>query len=163
MVTSIEKKKLKVWQIVLIVIGGLFLLGIIFGNSSKENEIQNNPLNSNTIDSNKDIQNSNSASSEETSYSSKSKEKLTILSSEIEYGEYGTLSIVGTAKNTAGEDLTYCQISAKFYDSDNAVIGTSLANINNLGDGESWKFEIMYFDMDTENVEDYKISDISCW
>jgi hypothetical protein len=38
MVTSVEKKKLKTWQIVLMVIGGLFLLGIIFGGGNSENK-----------------------------------------------------------------------------------------------------------------------------
>ncbi len=141
-----KKKKLKVWQIVLIVIGGLFILGI-FSSLIKNNDNSSldNELNSfGNIDS----------------YSN---EKLIILNHKQTYSDYGNLIISGSAKNTAGRELGYCSIDVKFYDFDNAVIGTSLDNINDLGEDETWKFEVYYLGTDTENVNSYKIEVGSCW
>ncbi|MCK9569244.1 FxLYD domain-containing protein [Candidatus Pacearchaeota archaeon] len=143
MVTSVEKKKLKTWQIVLIVLGGIILLSAIFGSSSEDESDKDSLINSIP--------------------ESSAKEKLTILSDELDYTDYGSLIITGTAKNTAGKDLSYCSLDAKFYDSDGAVIGTSLDNINNLDKDETWKFQIMYIGTDSYNVDTYKIELGSCW
>ena len=89
--------------------------------------------------------------------------KLEILSHKLDYGDYGNLIISGTAKNVAGRELSYASIDVKFYDSDGAVIGTSLDNINNLGNDEIWKFEVYYLGMDTYNVDDYSIEVGSTW
>jgi hypothetical protein len=139
-----SKKKLKTWHWILIVLGGLVILGMIFGGSDSSDT---NPSNEKSLSGTKTI----------------SSEKLVILSHELDYSDYGNLVVKGIAKNVAGRDLDYCQLDVKFYDSDNSVIGTSLANIDNLDEGESWKFEAMYFDLDTYNVKSYKIEVGSCW
>jgi len=136
-----KKKKLKTWQLVLIILGGLILIGAIFG--------ENKPSSNNT-----DSLTGNSV---------KTDEKLTILNHELTYGDYGNVEITGAAKNVAGRELSYCQIDVKYYDNEGAVIGTSLDNINKLGDGETWKFKIMYLGTDSYNVENYSISVGSCW
>jgi hypothetical protein len=92
-----------------------------------------------------------------------SNEKIEILEHELVYGEYGNLMVQGVAKNTAGKKLAYAEIDVKFYDKEGILIGTSLDNINNIEDGEKWRFEVMYFDMDTSDVDSYKISIGTIW
>lgn len=61
----------------------------------------------------------------------------------IDYTEYFgyTVKITGTITNTTGKNLSYISVEYKIYDSSNAVIGTALANANNIGSGETWRFE----------------------
>ena len=88
--------------------------------------------------------------------SGESKE-LEILEHHMEWGDYGTLYIVGTAKNVGKKRLSYGSVEAKFYDADGSLIGNSLDNFNNLEPGETWKFKVTYFGMDAENVATYKL------
>ena len=91
------------------------------------------------------------------------KEKLEILEHKMEYGEYGTLKIVGKAKNVGNEQISYAEIRVKFYDTEDAVIGSSLDNINDLNSEQVWKFEVMYFSMETEEVDHYDIAVGTVW
>lgn len=61
----------------------------------------------------------------------------------IDHNEYigYTVTVTGTIENTTGKDLSYISVEYKIYDSSNAVIGTALANANNIGKGETWRFE----------------------
>lgn len=61
----------------------------------------------------------------------------------IDHNEYigYTVTITGTIENTTGKDLSYISVEYKIYDSSNAIIGTALANANNIGKGETWRFE----------------------
>jgi len=88
---------------------------------------------------------------------------LEILSHNMDYNEYGNLIITGIAKNTKNRELSYAQIDVKFYDNEGNVISNSLDNINNLGAGETWKFEVMYLGLDTYNVGSYDISVGTTW
>ena len=90
-------------------------------------------------------------------------DKLKILSHEMTYGTYGTLSITGVAENVAGKTLSYVQVDVKFYDEDGVLIGNSLDNANDLEAGEKWKFEAVYFDLDSYDVDSYKIGVGSVW
>ncbi len=143
-----KKKKLKTWQIVLIVFGGLILLGIIFGNSSSNNN------SSNSLTGNNSPQNPSSGSVS-------TNEKIKILNYNSEIDSF-SFKIIGSAENVAGKELNYCEIDAKFYDKDGAVIGNSLDNINNLGKDETWKFSIYYLGT-ASDVDHYKIEVGSCW
>lgn len=61
----------------------------------------------------------------------------------IDYNEYigYTVTVTGTIENTTGKDLSYISVEYKIYDSSNAVIGTALANANNIDKDETWRFE----------------------
>ena len=83
---------------------------------------------------------------------------LEILDHHMEIGEFGNLIIKGSAKNIGSSSLSYAEVRVKFYDKEGAVLDTSLDNINDLGPGETWNFKVMYFGMDTENVDSYKIA-----
>lgn len=60
----------------------------------------------------------------------------------IAHNEYigYTVTVTGTIENTTGKDLSYISVEYKVYDSSNAIIGTALANANNIGKGETWRF-----------------------
>lgn len=90
-------------------------------------------------------------------------EYLKILDHKLEYGEFGNLMVVGIAENVAGRQLTYAEIRVKFYDKDNVLIGTSFDNINDLGAGEKWKFEVMYLSLDIYEVNRYEIAVGTTW
>ena len=49
--------------------------------------------------------------------------------------------IGGTLVNTSGKDLTYVQILIPTYNDNGNRIGSAIATINNLKDGEVWEFE----------------------
>lgn len=83
---------------------------------------------------------------------------LEILDHHMETGEFGNLIISGTAKNIGSSSLSYAEVRVKFYDKEGAVLDTSLDNINDLGPGETWNFKVMYFGMDTEKIDSYKIA-----
>ncbi|MEN6610425.1 MAG: FxLYD domain-containing protein [Methanoregulaceae archaeon] len=95
--------------------------------------------------------------------SSQSNNKLTILDSHMETGEYGTIDIAGTAKNTGSSRITYGQINVKFYDSSGNLIGNGLTNINDLDPGETWSFRALYMGTDRERVASYKIGVGTTW
>lgn len=90
-------------------------------------------------------------------------DKLVVLNVNSTKGEFGNLEIIGTAQNIAGYNLDYAEIDVKFYDKDGAVLSTSLANINNLGPGEKWKFSAMYLGIDSYRVGNYTVSIGSSW
>ena len=58
--------------------------------------------------------------------------------------EYSTI-ITGVIKNTCGRNFRYVQVTFKLFDSSGAVVGTALANQNNLDNGETWKFKAHAF------------------
>ena len=56
------------------------------------------------------------------------------------YNDGFALYIEGIVTNNSGRDLTYMQILIPTYDADGNKVGDAMANINNLKDGETWKF-----------------------
>jgi hypothetical protein len=56
------------------------------------------------------------------------------------YDEYST-TITGAIKNNCGKSFSYVQVTFKLTDESGAVVGTALANVNNLDAGETWKFK----------------------
>ena len=67
------------------------------------------------------------------------------------------LYIEGTVTNNSGRDLSYVQILIPTYDADGNKVGDAMDNINNLKDGETWKFKAIDLsggvDYDAENYE----------
>ncbi len=57
---------------------------------------------------------------------------------------YSTV-ITGVIKNTCGRNFRYVQVTFKLFDNSGAVVGTALANQNNLDNGETWKFKAHAF------------------
>ena len=73
------------------------------------------------------------------------------------YNDGYALYIEGTVTNNSGRDLSYVQILIPTYDADGNKVGDAMDNINNLKDGETWKFKAMDLsggvDYDAENYE----------
>ncbi|MGB4107839.1 MAG: FxLYD domain-containing protein [Alphaproteobacteria bacterium] len=59
----------------------------------------------------------------------------------LQMDAYGVGKIVGTLKNTTGREYGYIQIEFNLYDAGGNQVGSTLANINNLEPGRTWKFE----------------------
>lgn len=87
---------------------------------------------------------------------SSSDKKLKILNDEWYVEDY-TAGVKGTAENVSGDTLGYISIKVKFYDDSDALIESSLDNINDLEAGGKWKFDVMFPGTNTEDVSSYKI------
>lgn len=64
----------------------------------------------------------------------------------VDGGYYGPpiYHVRGDLKNIAGEKLNYVSIKAKFYDESGALVGNGVDFVQNLGAGETWRFDIVY-------------------
>ena len=71
------------------------------------------------------------------------------------YNDGYALYIEGTVTNNSGRDLSYVQILIPTYDADGNKVGDAMDNINNLKDGETWKFEAI----DSSGGVDYDAED----
>lgn len=85
-----------------------------------------------------------------------SDKKLEILNDEW-YTESYSAGVKGTAENVSGDTLSYISVKVKFYDESNALIESSLDNINDLEADGKWKFDVLFPGSDTEDVSSYKI------
>ncbi len=65
---------------------------------------------------------------------------LELLSKEGSVDEYST-TITGSIKNNCGRKFRYVQITFKLFDASGSVVGTALANQNDLDLDETWKFK----------------------
>jgi hypothetical protein len=93
----------------------------------------------------KDEKNSSSAESkdavEDTKQSSEvEQEDLKLLDWDVVSGEYSS-KIVGKVKNNTDEEFSYVQITFNLYDESGALVGSAMANVNNLEANGVWKFE----------------------
>lgn len=90
--------------------------------------------------------------------------KMSVSDENIKY-EYTEMlgwqvKVTGYIENTTGKDLSYISVEYKVYDSSNAVIGTALANANNISAGEKWRFEAMSFTFFNEKPAKVTFSEI---
>ncbi len=83
----------------------------------------------------------------------------------IDHNEYigYTVTVTGTVENTTGKDLSYISVEYKIYDSSNAVIGTALANANNIGKGETWRFKAISLGTLDQLPSKVTLSEIQKW
>lgn len=56
-----------------------------------------------------------------------------------------TPAVTGILKNTSGKEINYVQIEFAVKDADGNKICNALANMNNLADGDTWKFNAQSF------------------
>jgi hypothetical protein len=54
--------------------------------------------------------------------------------------------VKGIVKNTCDHDLSYVQVEINFYRPDGTVSDSGLANVDNLGSGDSWSFKALGVD-----------------
>ncbi|MDE6597998.1 MAG: FxLYD domain-containing protein [Clostridia bacterium] len=96
---------------------------------------------------------------------SESKPKLTISETHmsVTYNEYlgYSATITGVAKNTSGGNFSYASVEFSVYDASGNNVGTALANINNLGKGDTWRFEATLFSFPSTRPTSYKLVEIT--
>jgi hypothetical protein len=59
---------------------------------------------------------------------------------------FGGGYVTGVVINTGSRRYSYVQVEVTLLDASGAVVGSALANVNNLGPGETWKFRAPFFD-----------------
>lgn len=70
--------------------------------------------------------------------------------------------VKGVLTNNSGRDLSYIQVEYVLYDSDDAQIGTALANTNNLKSGGVWKFEAVSLE-DADSIARFELADVTAY
>lgn len=83
-------------------------------------------------------------------------EGLEILEHELVEDDFG-VSVEGVVANNTGDELSYVEVGAVFYNSDGQRIGDSFTNTTDLPDGQEWVFEILTTE-DAEDIDDYSIA-----
>ena len=98
---------------------------------------------------------------------SESKPKLTVSDTHISvtYNDYlgYTATITGVAENTSGQNLSYASVEFSVYDSSGNNLGTAMANINNLGKGDTWRFEATLFSFPSTRPTSFKLVEITAF
>lgn len=84
------------------------------------------------------------------------KADLEILSYE-NLSEGGLRYVTGEIRNNTNKSYSYVQVEINMY-KDDTVLGSTLANVNNLGPGETWKFKALITDDDCNR---YTIKDVT--
>lgn len=139
-----KQNKIPVWVIIIIVV-------VIFAAIGGSNGSSNNSSN-----------NSNSSTSKK---KTESKEKFSIIEgTEKGYSDdYGfAYYIEGTIQNNTDKTYSYVQVSYNVYDSNNNNLGTCIANNNNLGGKETWKYKAICSG-DAKSIATYKLNEIKGW
>jgi len=90
--------------------------------------------------------------------SSSTASDLQLVESHVDTGDYGLKYVVGTIKNTGGKTYRYVQVTINLYDNSGTQVGSTLANVNNLEPGGTWKFKAYWTEKDATN---YKIKEIT--
>lgn len=75
------------------------------------------------------------------------------------YDGYFATYISGVVRNNTDKKYSYLQITFDLFDKDDNKVGTALANVNNIGPGEKWKFEAMAL----EDFSSYRLDEIIGW
>lgn len=70
------------------------------------------------------------------------------------------VSVEGSAENTSDGQLSYAEVRARFLDEDGTLLESSLDNVNDLGSGMKWQFEIRFpgSGEDAAAVSEYEIA-----
>jgi len=66
-----------------------------------------------------------------------------VLNTTTERGRFGSVYITGEVLNTTSSRKGYVQIQFNLL-RDGAVVGSTMTNMNNLGPGESWRFQALW-------------------
>lgn len=71
---------------------------------------------------------------------------------------YGARGVCGTIINNSDHSFSYVQVEINLLDKNGAVVGSTIANINNLDAGQQWKFQAPIIE---SGVTNYVIKDIT--
>lgn len=142
-----KQRKIPIWLTIIIVI----LVIAAIGNISN--------------DTNNNSNNSNKSNNSKSKITTKKEEKFSIIEgTEKGYSDdYGfAYYIEGTIQNNTDKTYSYVQVSYNVYDSSNNNLGTCIANNNNLGGKETWKYKAICSG-DAKSIVSYKLNEIKGW
>ena len=114
------------------------------------------------LSANKTGINNNNSGSGTAEPSSKAVPNLELIGDTTDEGNGYTVTISGALRNNTRRQYLYVQISFGIYDAGGSKVGTALANVNNLGPSEVWKFSAFYFGTVGEGGS-YKLDDITAY
>lgn len=143
-----KKQGVKIWQIVLVVLIVLCIIGTFSSGSDKSYNVDSQ--------SQSNSQQNQSAVSE--TEETKPKEDFTVSDLATEEDSF-SYYITGTVTNNTDEEKSYVQIIFNLYDSEGNQIGTAMDNINNLKAGGTWKFKALA--LESENIASYEVSEVT--
>jgi len=88
-------------------------------------------------------------------------ELLEILNHRIEREDEEGLTLVtikGMARNVGTETLLHADVRSSFYDVNGALMDTFIDSTSDLDPGETWNFEIAYFETEESKIENYELN-----
>lgn len=71
--------------------------------------------------------------------------------------------IIGTLTNNSSDDYDYVTINYHVFDKDDNILGNATDSIDNLEKGKSWKFKVVYENVDAKEVKNFKINNVSTY
>lgn len=71
--------------------------------------------------------------------------------------------IIGTLTNNSSDDYDYATINYHVSDKDGNILGNATDSIDNLEKGKSWKFKVVYENVDAKEVKNFKINNVSTY
>ena len=74
-------------------------------------------------------------------------------------GKYDQLTITGVVHNFSGRKYAYAQVEINLFDKEGNQVGSTMANINNLEAGGTWKFTAPIFD--DANVHTFRVMHVN--
>lgn len=66
--------------------------------------------------------------------------------------------VAGTVKNNSGRKYGYAQVEINLYDKDGNQVGSTLANVNNLEPGATWKFKAIILE---DSATSFKVKGVT--
>ena len=73
-------------------------------------------------------------------------------------GQFDNLLVVGVIRNLSERSKKYVQVEINLFDDSGAVVGSTVANVNNLRGGQKWRFEAPVLSSDVSRFEVYGIT-----
>lgn len=71
--------------------------------------------------------------------------------------------IIGTLTNNSSDNYDYVTINYHVSDKDGNILGNVTDSIDNLEKGKSWKFKVVYENVDAKEVKNFKINNVSTY
>lgn len=71
--------------------------------------------------------------------------------------------IIGTLTNNSSDDYDYVTINYHVSDKAGNILGNATDSIDNLEKGKSWKFKVVYENVDAKEVKNFKINNVSTY
>lgn len=122
------RKALSVLWMILTILSLILFTTILIKNREKPSEASSLPPHSVTMDP------------ETGEIKTTIKPELEVSGVKAEVGEFGVIFIVGKVRNNSQKTFSYVQVEINLYDKEDTQVGSTMANVNNLAPGGTWRF-----------------------